>query len=62
MVAYTEWFKINLTLFKSPISHKWGNIMNFLKIFIKGDTLGGCGESGIKVDVEIMKWESFSDK
>ena len=24
----TEWFKINLTLFMSHISHKWENIMN----------------------------------
>ncbi len=26
--GFWGWFKINLTLFKSLISHKWENIMN----------------------------------
>ena len=30
--------------------------------FTKCDTLVGYGERGIKIDVEIMKWESCSDK
>ncbi len=30
-MQYTEWFKINLTLFKSHISHKWGNIMKLFE-------------------------------
>ena len=33
----------------------------YLNIFMKCDTLGGYGESVIKI-VEIQKWESFSDK
>ena len=24
--------------------------------------MGGCGESDIEIDVEIMKWKSFSEK
>ena len=59
----TEWFKINLTLFKSHISHKWEDIMNlFEDIFTKCNTLGRFGENGIKIDVEIMKWGPFSGK
>ncbi len=34
-VNSTEWFKINLTLFKNHISHKWGNIMNLFEDFHK---------------------------
>ncbi len=61
--VYTEWFKINWTLFKSHISHKWENYNEFIcKIFTNRDTLGGCGENGIKINTEIMKWEPFSDK
>ena len=36
----TEWFKINLTLFKSYISHKWENIMNLLEDIYKVRYLG----------------------
>ncbi len=32
-----------------------------MKIFTKGDVLGGCGEIRIEIDVQILKWES-SDK
>ena len=32
---YTEWFKINLTLFMSHISHKWENIMNLFEDIYK---------------------------
>ena len=35
VVDNTEWFKINLTLFISHISHKWGNIMNLFEDFHK---------------------------
>ncbi len=34
--ATTEWFKINLTLFKSHISHKWRNIMDLFEDIHKG--------------------------
>ena len=56
----TEWFKINLTLFKTHFSQ--GGKYKELKTFTKCDMLGGCGKSDIKIDVVIMKWESFSDK
>ena len=39
-----------------------GKIWIYLKIVTNWDTLGGVGESGIKINSEIMKWESFSDK
>ena len=50
---YKVWFKINLTLFKSHIFHKWEN---------KIDCFFSKCENGIKIDVEIMKWVPFSDK
>ncbi len=53
----TVWFKINLTLFKSHISCKWLNMVNLLMIFKRCGILGGCGESGIKIDAQILKWE-----
>ena len=48
-----------MTLFKSHISHK---LDNSLKIFTYCDILRGCGLNGIKIDDQILKWESFSDK
>ena len=54
--------QINLSLFKVIFLTSRKVTLIYLKIF-KLDTLGGWGESGIKViDVEIMKWKSFSDK
>ena len=32
------------------------------KIFTNHDTFGGFGESDIKIDAQILKWESFSEK
>ncbi len=32
------------------------------KIFTKCDILGGCDGSDIKIDVQVLKWESFLDK
>ncbi len=55
---YAEWFKINLTLFKSHISHKWEHIVDssrYLQSVIPWEDV-------VKIDVEIMKWEAFSDK
>ena len=43
-------------LFKSHIWHKCENVMNLFED-INVLWLRGCGESGIKIDVEIMKWE-----
>ncbi len=40
------WYKINLTLFKTHISHKWDIITNLLEIFTNRNILGGY-ESGI---------------
>ncbi len=34
-IENTEWFKINLTLFISHISHKWENIMNLFEDIYK---------------------------
>ncbi len=31
----TEWFKINLTLFKTHVSHKWDSIMNLFEHIYK---------------------------
>ena len=51
----TEWFKINLTLFRSRISHKWENIMNlflrYLQTVIPWEDL-------VKVSSKLMvkKW------
>ncbi len=53
--------QINLSLFKVIFLTSRKVTLIYLKIF-KLDTLGGWGESGIKIDVEIIKWESFSDK
>ncbi len=49
-----------LTLFKTRISPKCGNVMNlFEDIFANYDFLGGCGNSGIKMNVQITKLQSF---
>ncbi len=45
--------KINSTLFESHISHEWENVMNLFKDY-KVWCLGGCGESGITIGVEIQ--------
>ena len=50
----TEWFKINLRLFKSHISDKWDDIMNLFED-INCYILGKCGESGIKIDVQVTE-------
>ena len=44
---------------ESHISRKWGNILN---LFEDHNLFGGCGESGIKMNAQILKWEPFSDK
>ncbi len=62
-MQYTVWFKINLTLFlKLTFLTNGITIIIYLKIFINHDILGGCGESGIKIDAQILKQEPFSDK
>ncbi len=50
------WFKINLT-FVTNGTVQW----IYLKIFINHDILGGCGERGIRIDAQILKWEPFMD-
>ena len=58
--TFTEWFKINFlrVTFVTSGTIYWTN----LKIFTNCDILGGFGENGIKIDVQILKWESFLDK
>ena len=59
--AYTMWLKINFDTFWKSYCSQVGQYNEFVeKIFTKSDTFGGCGESGNKTDVEIMKCESFS--
>ena len=33
--------------------------MNLFENVLNHDTLGGCGESGIKIDAQVLKWEPF---
>ncbi len=57
--------KINLTHFKTDISHKWDNneFVSKYTVFRNHDILKGCGESGIKIiDAQILKRESFYNK
>ena len=35
--------------------------MNLSEDITNCDIFGGCGEIAIKIDVQILKWESFSD-
>ncbi len=40
MWQYTEWFKINLTLSKTHVSHKWESVMNLFEHIYKAWYLG----------------------
>ena len=44
---------------KTYIYHEWDNLTNLFVYFTNHNTLGVCGESGIKIDLQIPKWEPF---
>ncbi len=48
-------FKINLTLFKSHISHKWENIMNLFEDILQTVIPWESGvKAGVKVASKVM--------
>ncbi len=55
-------FKIKLTLFKVTFLPSGKIYWIHLKVFTKCDILWGCGESSITIAVQLLKWESLSDK
>ena len=54
--------KINLTLFKTHVSHKWKSIMNLFDNIYKAYLGYNVVKSGIKIDAQILKQGPFFDK